>query len=657
MDPLPFRRDPKPIAIDVERRRAEVKAALPPDWAKWQGSVPQITAALDEARAKYEGDGAAWATSAMADAIASLAVVWTDLEGGWNVVGPGTDPLQKNVAALVDLWIAERGIPHAIDAMIASYGIVQTLSPIRVEPHTPGASGNANATRQPARWRRLREHVAAADEASYTAARAYAESARTEQRPGARVITSFVFPWESEWARSDAAAADLDRLALIGTMLDGQTCAKIIQTANDVGMIFEDGRFQAMVEILGDDALEPLRAVMKMEWLDLAAPAALISRFATREVAKLMVEALERPEAEVARDFFRKNPSLALDVLADPATTSAAKARRSKPLFASAVARAHEEAMALAKKTKKPRVKNLLVDCGATDTWLGKKKPKGLLSAVEKFPAVMAWINAGAPWSGREALLEVREPTALVAIVRAAANDALPVAMAAIDALAELPEGLKWLGRVEHAPIRPEVDEHARSRAHDLQAKRGLADDDVDDLAAPSFANVLDFGPRRFFAKLDAEMKPALFDADGKRVAALPHASKKDDPERAARAADAWTLFRDDAASEASVQAARMEQAMVAGRELPDEIFRGVVVKHPVLGALARRLVWRDARGTLFRVAEDGSFASAEDDVMDVQAPVRIADPTTMTADERFRWSEVMASYEIVQPFAQLGRT
>jgi len=75
-----------------------------------------------------------------------------------------------------------------------------------------------------------------------------------------------------------------------------------------------------------------------------------------------------------------------------------------------------------------------------------------------------------------------------------------------------------------------------------------------------------------------------------------------------------------------------------------------------VLGTLARRLVWRDARGKLFRVAEDGSFATADDDVMEVQAPVRIADPSAMTADERFRWSEVMASYEIVQPFDQLGR-
>ncbi len=650
MEVLPFRREPRPIAIDAEKCRAEVTRALPPDWATWTASTAELGAALDEARAAYTNGRSA--TTALAEAIASLAVVWTDLVGGWNVEGPGVDPLQANVAPLVDLWIAERGIPHAMDALVAAYGLMQTMSPSRIEP----ASGTG-ASRQPARWRRLREHVAHADDAAYAEARAHAERIRAGGAPGARVITSFVFPWEAAWARADATASGLDHLALVSTALDGHTCARIIKNVNDGGMIFEDGRFATMVEMLGDDAIEPLRAVMKMQWLDLSVPTALLARFATPDVATTMVDALDRREAEFARDFFRNHPELALGALVTATTTSAAHARRTKPLLASAVARAHEKALEMARNTKNVRAKNLLVELGATEAWLGKKKPKRLLDAVAKFPSIVAWMNAGAPWSGREALREIREPAEIVALVRAAANDALPIAMAAIDVLVELPDALKWLGRIEHTPIRPEVDEHARCRAREIQAVRHLADDDVDDLAAPSFANVLDFGPRRFFARLDAEMKPALFDADGKRVAALPRAGKHDDAEQAARATDAWTIFRDDAASEASAQAERMEQAMLAGREFPDEIFRNVVVPHPVLGALARRLVWRDARGVLFRVAEDGSFASAEDDVADIGAPVRIADPIAMTNDERFRWSEVMASYEIVQPFAQLGRT
>ena len=652
MEVLPFRRQPRPIAIDVEQCRAEVKRALPHDWAKWTASTAELDAALDGARSKYAGATAP--ASALMEGIASLAVVWSDVTAGWSVEGPGVDALQSTVAPLVDLWIAEHGIAYALDAFVAAYGVVQTLAPIRIEPYTMGKSA---ASRQPARWRRLREHVASADDATYAAAHAHAKRLRASGDPGARVITSFVFPWETAWARADATDSSLDRLVLVGTTLDAATCADILRSANGAGMIFEDGRFVTMIEILGDDALEPLRAVMEMKWLDLSLPTALLARFATPEVASTMVDALDRPEAEAARDFFRRNPGLALGALLEATTTSAQRARRTKPLLASAVARAHEAALALARTTKNARARNVLIELGASESWLGKKKPKRLVEAVARFPSVAAWVDAGAPWSRRDVLREIREPAALVALVRAAANDVLPIAIAAIDVLAELPEGLKWLGRIEHAPIRPEVDEHARSRARELQAVRGLADDDVDDLAAPSFANVLDFGARRFFARLDTEMKPALFDATGKRVASLPRATKNDDAERAARATDAWTIFRDDAASEASAQAARMEEAMLAGRDFPDEIFRGVVLPHPVLGTLARRLVWRDARGLFFRVAEDGSFASADDAATDVRAPMRIANPNAMTAEERLRWSDVMASYEIVQPFAQLGRT
>ena len=308
MEVLPFRREPNPIAIDVERCRAQVKAALPPDWMKWSASTAELQSALDEARATYAGNSDAKA-SVLADAIASLAVAWVDVANGWEIVGPGTDTLQSTVAPLIDVWIAERGIEHAMDALVAAYAIVQSISPACVEPISKGGT---TASRQPARWRRLREHLARADEATYAKARAHAERLRGRGDPGARVITSFAFPWEAAWARADATESGLDKMPLIGTMLDGRTCAQIIKNASDAGMIFEDGRFATMVEILGDDALEPLRAVMKMQWLDLSAPTALLSRFATREVAETMVDALDRPEAETARDFFRRNPTLAL---------------------------------------------------------------------------------------------------------------------------------------------------------------------------------------------------------------------------------------------------------------------------------------------------------------------------------------------------------
>ena len=220
MEVLPFRREPRPIAIDVERCRAEVERALPPDWAKWQATTAELATALDEARAKYTGG--ATSAAALAEGIASLAVVWTSVTSSFSIEGPGADVLQPTVAPLVDLWIAEHGIAYALDAFVAAYDVVQTLAPIRIEPYTVGRSA---AARQPTRWRRLREHVASADDATYAMAREHAERLRTGSGPGAHLITSFVFPWEAAWARADAATPGLDRLALVGTALDAPTCA------------------------------------------------------------------------------------------------------------------------------------------------------------------------------------------------------------------------------------------------------------------------------------------------------------------------------------------------------------------------------------------------------------------------------------------------
>ncbi|HEY2370201.1 MAG TPA: hypothetical protein VGH87_27585, partial [Polyangiaceae bacterium] len=290
MEVLPFRREPRTIAIDVEACRAEVTRALPPDWATWRATTAELSSALDEARAKYSGDSRARA-SALAEAVASLAVAWTSLAAGWSVEGPGMDPLQPTVAPLVDLWVAEHGIDYALDALVAAYGVMQTMSPTQIEP----ASDRVTASRQPGRWRRLREHVCASGDATYAAARAHAESLRTRAAWGARFITSFVFPSEAEWARADAASSSgVQRLALVGTAIDGRTCAKILRNADDAGMIFEDGRFATMVEMLGDDAIEPLRAVMTMQRLDLSVPTALLARFATPDVATTMVGALDR---------------------------------------------------------------------------------------------------------------------------------------------------------------------------------------------------------------------------------------------------------------------------------------------------------------------------------------------------------------------------
>jgi hypothetical protein len=268
---LPWRREPRSIVVDAERCRAAVKAALPPDWNKWIAEA-ELTAALDEARSKWTG-GADVTLGPLADAIMSLSVVWTTMSGSWAVEGPGaTDVLQSNVATLVDLWVVERGLAHALDALAAATALVQTLNPQMVARYKQGSA----PSRQSCRWRRLREHIAAADAEAYAAARAHAERMRDGAEPLVRLVTSFVFPWEVAWTRADAKLAVPERVSLIGTVLDARTCTAIVRDSWDV---VDDGRLATMVAILGEEAEEPLLATMQKWGTDLSVPASMLARF------------------------------------------------------------------------------------------------------------------------------------------------------------------------------------------------------------------------------------------------------------------------------------------------------------------------------------------------------------------------------------------
>ena len=173
----------------------------------------------------------------------------------------------------------------------------------------------------------------------------------------------------------------------------------------------------------------------------------------------------------------------------------------------------------------------------------------------------------------------------------------------------------------------------------------------------------LDFGTRSFRVGFDEHLMPFVRDAEGKRLDALPRAAKSDDKEKAAAAWATWKALRSEAEKVAKDQVARLERMMGDERKVAPDIFLDAFVKHPLVSHLARRLVWGawNAAGeltTTFRVSEDGSFATIEDDSYALPADVEVgvAHPMALDAGAVMKWSELLASYEIVQPFGQLAR-
>ncbi|GAA2137552.1 DUF4132 domain-containing protein [Glycomyces algeriensis] len=194
----------------------------------------------------------------------------------------------------------------------------------------------------------------------------------------------------------------------------------------------------------------------------------------------------------------------------------------------------------------------------------------------------------------------------------------------------------------------------------------GLSREQLADRLVPDFglgeaaALVLDYGPRQFTVAFDEQLKPFVRDGDGKPRKALPKPGAKDDPEIAAESYQRFSALKKELRSVAADQVRRFEAAMVSGRDWSVDEFRRHFVEHPLTGHLTRRLVWlADTGGSRFgfRIAEDGTFSDIEDDTVDLDATarIRLAHPVHLGA-ETAAWAEVLADYEVLQPFEQLGR-
>ncbi|MFB4315318.1 DUF4132 domain-containing protein [Actinomadura sp. 21ATH] len=206
----------------------------------------------------------------------------------------------------------------------------------------------------------------------------------------------------------------------------------------------------------------------------------------------------------------------------------------------------------------------------------------------------------------------------------------------------------------------------ALQRVEEIAAARGLTNDQLADRAVPDFGldaeggMTFDYGPRRFEAGFDEQLRPFVVDEKGRPRKSLPKPQPTDDPDLAPAAHALFNGLKKDVRTIAEEEIRRLEAAMVRGRRWDPDEFRDVFLRHPLLWHLVRRLVWlaeHDGRTTAFRVAEDRTFADVEDDAFDPPASSRIglAHPIHL-GDALAAWSEVFADYEILQPFPQLGR-
>jgi hypothetical protein len=213
------------------------------------------------------------------------------------------------------------------------------------------------------------------------------------------------------------------------------------------------------------------------------------------------------------------------------------------------------------------------------------------------------------------------------------------------------------------------LQDRAKEKIAAVAEARGFSAAELSDRLVPDLGLdergtlALDFGPRQFFIGFDETLRPFVKDAQGVRLKDLPKPIRTDDPALSAAATDRYKQLKKDAKAIASLQVTRLEMSMVDCRRWSATDFRLFFLEHPVMRHLAARLVWGlydagDGLAGAFRVAEDWTLADAEDSEFELPADARVGlvHVIEMPAPLQAAFGQILADYEILQPFKQLGR-
>lgn len=191
---------------------------------------------------------------------------------------------------------------------------------------------------------------------------------------------------------------------------------------------------------------------------------------------------------------------------------------------------------------------------------------------------------------------------------------------------------------------------HATLALDRAAASRGLLPEQLDDLLAPDLgldADPVEYGGVSYPVDL-GNGQLVLRDPAGRQLTTLPSPASDDDKQ----IASAWNGRRRKAKPLIADQTRRLEEAMIVQRRWAAADFRSRVAAHPLLGRLARRLVWAlDDRTAVLDPL--GDLLDLEGGLVAEGKWVRLAHPAV---DDLTPWRSWLARLATSQPFAQLER-
>jgi hypothetical protein len=280
---------------------------------------------------------------------------------------------------------------------------------------------------------------------------------------------------------------------------------------------------------------------------------------------------------------------------------------------------------------------------------------------TDGMPAAEAWVLPAQAHVGDDATMDTLAP--LVRSWPARSRWARAIDGLAVLASAGSDVALRQLLAIEENMSGGPTNQRAVVYLTQAAARRGLSVTQLADRLVVTHGLdtgiTVDYGTRAFTVVTDDHLTASVVDAHGRRLARPPKPGVKDtSPE----AYHQFLRLKKELRVTAAAQIARLERDMLVHRMRPARDLPAVLLPHPILGPITRRLLWGeyDAGKRLvraLRIAEDGSFADVHDTTALVAAdtPLGIVHPAEL-GDDLAGWARTFGDYEVLQPYPQIHR-
>lgn len=172
----------------------------------------------------------------------------------------------------------------------------------------------------------------------------------------------------------------------------------------------------------------------------------------------------------------------------------------------------------------------------------------------------------------------------------------------------------------------------------------------------------LNFGYRKFEARLLPNFKIELNNSIGEKLSSLPDPRQDDDPEQVKLAQNCFKSAVKEISGIVALQSKRLYEALCTEREWTYAEWSDYFAKHPIMTQLIVRLVWIQWDGKTavnsFIPVEDGSLIDATNKavLLDPESRIRIAHDFLLGEQSISQWQHYFITNEITPLFQQFGK-